>query len=71
MTVGSIVEHWAHGRGIVIAVETRRYGVQGIKVHWNEPVEWVSHDPEDPSEPELVNSYWTDPDDLIVISEAK
>ena len=68
MTVGTLVNHWAHGRGIVIGVDVLR-GTTGktvrpiVKVHWEQPVEWDGV--------ASGNVMWTDPEELDTISEAK
>ena len=60
MTVGSIVEHWAHGRGIILEIES---DTKFIKVHWDQPVYW----PDDESN----HVVWSCPEDITVISEVK
>jgi hypothetical protein len=58
MTVGSIVEHWTHGRGIIIEVEP-----SFIKVYWDKPIYWP--------EGEARHAVWTNSEDVTVISEVK
>ena len=66
MTVGSIVEHWAHGLGIILAIDTVAGMPAFVKVHWNEPVEF-----EDDGEDVVQHEYWTNHDEVTVISEAR
>ena len=65
MTIGSIVEHWAYGRGVILAIE-KADPIGFVQVHWNEPVEW-----EDDGVDVVDHVYWTDADEVIMISEAK
>jgi|15BtaG_2_1085339.scaffolds.fasta_scaffold03552_14 hypothetical protein len=68
-TVGSLVEHPVNGRGIIIGVADMREDGMLWRIRWDAPVVWregVNGDP-----PETYQSWWTDDEDLNLISEAK
>ena len=65
MTVGTLVNHWAHGRGIVIDTERLKHNAGiTVKVHWAQPLAPTPGFPP-------TQDVWTDPEDLEIVSEVK
>ncbi len=67
--IGSLVEHPTNGRGIIIDAEDHREDGMLWRIRWDAGVVWgegVNGDP-----PETYQGWWTDDEDLNLISEAK
>jgi hypothetical protein len=62
--IGSLVEH----RGIIIDAEDHREDGMLWRIRWDEPVVWRERLGEPP---EAYQTWWTDDEDLDLISETK
>lgn len=65
VNVGSIVNHWAHGHGVVLAIDTVAGVPAFINVRWNRPIVF-----DETEHVEVVHVCWTNVEDLSLISEA-
>jgi hypothetical protein len=66
--IGSLVEHPTNGRGIIIDAEDHREDGMLWRIRWDEPVVWRERLGEPP---EAYQTWWTDDEDLDLISETK
>lgn len=63
MKVGDLVNHIAHGRGIILRVKSMPSWTS-LQVFWDEPVFWKKEDGEEDQ-----HICWVDEGDVMVISQ--
>ena len=66
--IGSLVEHPTNGRGIIIGSADMREDGMLWRIRWDAPVVWRVR-PGEP--PETYQTWWTDDEDLALVSEVK
>ena len=64
MEIGDLVNHLAHGRGIIISVK-RNISWTSVQVYWEQPIYWK----EDGEEQQHI--CWVDDGDVLVVSAPK